>query len=104
LHALAKALLGKASIRAVSIEALICSSTGAEPAPPKTEFQLTAGLVKAQMAELAKRFPKGIEYSIKYDPTVFVSQSIDAVYETLRDAIILVVIVVLVFLQSWRTA
>jgi multidrug efflux pump subunit AcrB len=56
------------------------------------------------MAELAKRFPKGIEYSIKYDPTVFVSQSIDAVYETLRDAIILVVIVVLVFLQSWRTA
>jgi multidrug efflux pump len=82
-----------------------------QPSVPIGIFQLpgsnelkTARLVKAQMAELAKRFPKGIEYSIKYDPTVFVSQSIDAVYETLRDALILVVIVVLVFLQSWRTA
>jgi multidrug efflux pump len=82
-----------------------------QPSVPIGIFQLpgsnelkTAGLVKAQMAELAKRFPKGIEYAIKYDTTVFVSQSIDAVYKTLRDATILVVIVVLVFLQSWRTA
>jgi multidrug efflux pump len=82
-----------------------------QPSVPIVIYQLpgsnelkTAVLVKAQMAELAKRFPKGIEYSIKYDTTVFISQSIDAVYETLRDAIILVVIVVLVFLQSWRSA
>ena len=45
-----------------------------------------------------------MEYSIPYDPTLFTQQSIDAVYETLRDAIILVVIVVMVFLQSWRIA
>jgi multidrug efflux pump len=64
----------------------------------------TAALVKNQMAEMAKSFPPGIEYSIPYDPTLFTQQSIDAVYETLRDAIILVVIVVMVFLQSWRIA
>src|SRR3984957_7872017 len=53
---------------------------------------------------MAKSFPSGMEYSIPYDPTLFTQQSIDAVYETLRDAIILVVIVVMVFLQSWRIA
>jgi len=64
----------------------------------------TAALVKNQIAEMAKSFPPGIEYSIPYDPTLFTQQSIDAVYETLRDAIILVVFVVMVFLQSWRIA
>jgi multidrug efflux pump len=64
----------------------------------------TAALVKNTIAEMAKSFPPGIEYSIPYDPTLFTQQSIDAVYETLRDAIILVVIVVMVFLQSWRIA
>ncbi|HEY4813745.1 MAG TPA: multidrug efflux RND transporter permease subunit [Chthoniobacterales bacterium] len=64
----------------------------------------TAALVKQSIAEMSKSFPKGMEYSIPYDPTLFTQQSIDAVYETLRDAIILVVIVVMVFLQSWRIA
>src|SRR6201984_976739 len=64
----------------------------------------TAALVKKQIAEMAKSFPPGMEYSINYDPTLFTQQSIDAVYETLRDAIILVVIVVMLFLQSWRVA
>jgi multidrug efflux pump len=64
----------------------------------------TAALVKKAIAEMAKSFPAGMEYSIPYDPTLFTQQSIDAVYETLRDAIILVVIVVMVFLQSWRIA
>jgi multidrug efflux pump len=64
----------------------------------------TAALVKNKIAEMAKSFPPGMEYSIPYDPTLFTQQSIDAVYETLRDAIILVVIVVMVFLQSWRIA
>jgi multidrug efflux pump subunit AcrB len=64
----------------------------------------TAALVKKAMAEMAKSFPPGIEYSIPYDPTRFTQQSIDAVYDTLRSAIILVVIVVMVFLQSWRIA
>src|SRR5258706_11648226 len=64
----------------------------------------TAALVKKQIAEMAKSFPPGMEYAIPYDPTLFTEQSIDAVYDTLRDAIILVVIVVMVFLQSWRIA
>ncbi len=64
----------------------------------------TAASVKKAIAEMAKSFPPGMEYSIPYDPTLFTQQSIDAVYETLRDAIILVVIVVMVFLQSWRIA
>src|SRR6201997_293674 len=64
----------------------------------------TAALVKKAIAEMAKSFPPGMEYSIPYDPTLFTQQSIDAVYETLRDAVILVVIVVMAFLQSWRIA
>jgi multidrug efflux pump len=71
--------------------------------PGSNELQ-TAALVKKTIAEMAKTFPSGMEYSIPYDPTLFTQQSIDAVYETLRDAIILVVIVVLAFLQSWRIA
>jgi len=64
----------------------------------------TAGLVKKAMADMAKSFPPGMEYSLPYDPTLFTQESIDAVYETLRDAVILVVIVVMAFLQSWRIA
>src|ERR1700730_4854046 len=64
----------------------------------------TAELVKKAMADMAKSFPPGMEYSLPYDPTLFTQQSIDAVYETLRDAVILVVIVVMAFLQSWRIA
>jgi multidrug efflux pump len=64
----------------------------------------TAALVKKQIAEMAKSFPPGMEYSINYDPTAFTQQSIDAVYDTLRTAVVLVVIVVMLFLQSWRIA
>ncbi|UZW57720.1 multidrug efflux RND transporter permease subunit [Sphingobium sp. JS3065] len=60
--------------------------------------------VKAEMEQLSKRFPKGLEYSIIYNPTEFISQSIDAVYQTLFEAVILVVLVILVFLQNWRAA
>src|SRR6201993_446052 len=64
----------------------------------------TAALIKKQIAEMSKSFPPGMEYSINYDPTLFTQQSIDAVYDTLRAAVVLVVIVVMVFLQSWRIA
>ena len=64
----------------------------------------TAALVKKQIAEMAKSFPPGMEYAINYDPTLFTQQSIDAVYDTLRAAVVLVVIVVMLFLQSWRIA
>src|SRR5712691_6754580 len=60
-------------------------------------------LVLAKMAELAKRFPKGLQYAAPYDITRFVSASIHDVLITLAIAILLVFAVVYVFLQSWRT-
>ena len=56
------------------------------------------------MAALRKNFPPGIDYSIVYDTTPFISESITEVYETLFDAIVLVALVVLVFLQNWRSS
>jgi HAE1 family hydrophobic/amphiphilic exporter-1 len=58
--------------------------------------------VKTKMAELAKRFPQGLVYSMPFDTTVFVKASIDEVYKTLGEAALLVLIVILVFLQDWR--
>jgi multidrug efflux pump len=60
--------------------------------------------VRATMAQLKKNFPQGIDYDIVYDPTIFVRRSIEAVVHTLIEAIILVVIVVIIFLQTWRAA
>src|SRR5271155_840881 len=60
--------------------------------------------VRAKMEELKKNFPEGIDYSVVYDPTVFVRHSIQAVIHTLCEAILLVVIVVIMFLQTWRAA
>jgi len=60
--------------------------------------------VRAKMAELKKSFPEGVDYSIVYDPTVFVRGSIEAVVHTLLEAICLVVLVVIVFLQTWRAS
>ena len=56
------------------------------------------------MDELAKRFPPGLKYDIIYNPTEFIQQSVDAVEETIAEAIILVVLVVILFLQTWRAA
>ena len=63
-----------------------------------------AKAVRAEMDDVAKSFPKGLEYSVIYNPTEFIGQSIDAVYHTLFEAVILVVLVILVFLQNWRAA
>ncbi|MEI9959710.1 MAG: efflux RND transporter permease subunit [Limisphaerales bacterium] len=60
--------------------------------------------VRATMEELKKNFPEGLDYNVVYDPTVFVRHSIEAVIHTLGEAILLVVIVVIVFLQTWRAA
>ncbi len=64
----------------------------------------TARVVKAKMAELGDEFPAGMEWEIGYDTSPFIQESINEVFKSLRDAIILVGIVVLVFLQSWRAA
>jgi len=60
--------------------------------------------VRAKMAELKKNFPEGMDYEIVYDPTIFVRSSIEAVVHTLFEALILVVLVVILFLQTWRAS
>ena len=60
--------------------------------------------VRAKMEELAADFPQGVEYRIVYDPTVFVRESIGAVVETLVEALLLVVLVVVLFLRTWRAS
>ncbi|WP_299651889.1 efflux RND transporter permease subunit [uncultured Tateyamaria sp.] len=71
---------------------------------PGSNALATAAEVRATMDELAEDFPQGLEYRVVYNPTEFISASIDAVYKTLFEAVLLVVFVILVFLQSWRTA
>ena len=56
------------------------------------------------MEELKKNFPQGLDYRIVYDPTVFVRDSITAVVHTLLEAVALVVLVVILFLQTWRAS
>ncbi|AWP82972.1 efflux RND transporter permease subunit [Bordetella bronchiseptica] len=63
-----------------------------------------ADQVRATMQELAQDFPPGVEYRIEYDPTQFVRASIKAVVHTLLEAIALVVLVVILFLQTWRAS
>ena len=60
--------------------------------------------VRARMAELKEQFPQGVDYQIVYDPTIFVRGSIEAVVHTLLEAIVLVVLVVILFLQTWRAS
>jgi len=63
----------------------------------------TADGIKAKMRELETRFPKGLHYAVIYDTTPFIRESVNEVFHTLRDAIILVAIVVLLFLQDWKS-
>jgi multidrug efflux pump len=72
-------------------------------APGSNALELSKN-VRKTMAALAKNFPEDIDYTIVYDPTVFVRHSIDAVIHTLIEAVILVVLVVIVFLQTWRAS
>jgi multidrug efflux pump len=60
--------------------------------------------IRAKMAELAKAFPTGLTWTVVYDPTVFVQESIHSVVETLLEAALLVVVVVILFLQTWRAS
>jgi len=71
--------------------------------PTANALQLSTD-VRAKMEELSKDFPQGMTYSIVYDPTQFVRESIDSVLHTLIEAIVLVAIVVIVFLQTWRAS
>src|SRR5258708_4318886 len=71
--------------------------------PGSNAIELSDNVRKA-MAELKRNFPEGLDYSVVYDPTIFVRHSIEAVVHTLFEALILVVIVVIVFLQTWRAS
>ncbi|NPC58667.1 efflux RND transporter permease subunit [Caenimonas soli] len=72
-------------------------------APGSNAIQISDG-VRATMAELKKTMPEGVEYEIVYDPTQFVRASIESVVHTLLEAILLVVLVVILFLQTWRAS
>ena len=69
---------------------------------PGTNALDVAERVQARMKELRSRFPDGVEYSTAYDTTPFIRESVADVFETLLEAVVLVGIVVLVFLQDWK--
>jgi len=71
---------------------------------PGSNSLATSDAVNAAMKKLKERFPPGIDYRIIYDTTMFVRESIQSVVKTLFEAIGLVVIVVIVFLQTWRAS
>ncbi|WP_333824153.1 efflux RND transporter permease subunit [Pinisolibacter sp.] len=71
---------------------------------PGTNALAAAKEIRTAMDELAKSFPQGIAYAIPFNPTEYIQASVDAVYQTLFEAVILVVVVIVVFLQNWRTA
>ena len=71
---------------------------------PGSNALATAQAIKTTMDELAKDFPEGLKYTIVYNPTEFIQQSVNAVIETIGEAIVLVVLVVILFLQTWRAA
>jgi hydrophobic/amphiphilic exporter-1 (mainly G- bacteria), HAE1 family len=71
---------------------------------PGTNALASADAIMRTMADLAQNFPPGLEYRIVYNPTEFIAKSVHEVYKTLFEAVFLVVLVVFVFLQSWRTA
>jgi HAE1 family hydrophobic/amphiphilic exporter-1 len=71
---------------------------------PGSNALATAATVRATMEELAKSFPQGMSYRVVYNTTEFIQQSVDEVIKTLFAAAALVVIVIILFLQTWRAA
>jgi hydrophobe/amphiphile efflux-1 (HAE1) family protein len=71
---------------------------------PGSNALATAENIKREMDRLSRDFPSGLAYSVVYNPTEFIAESIDKVIETLLEAVLLVVIVVILFLQTWRAA
>ncbi|MEJ1169731.1 efflux RND transporter permease subunit [Variovorax sp. CCNWLW235] len=76
---------------------------GVFQAPGSNALDISSN-VRKTMAELNKNMPEGLEYRIAYDPTQFVRASIESVIHTLLEAILLVVLVVILFLQTWRAS
>jgi hydrophobe/amphiphile efflux-1 (HAE1) family protein len=71
---------------------------------PGSNALATAKNIEEEMKKLKADFPKGLDYNIGYNPTEFIAQSVSELIKTIYEAMVLVVIVVLVFLQGWRPA
>ncbi|MBN9512813.1 MAG: multidrug efflux RND transporter permease subunit [Alphaproteobacteria bacterium] len=71
---------------------------------PGSNALATAARLKTAMEELSASFPSGLKYDIVYNPTEFIAESVHEVYKTMIEAVILVVLVVILFLQSWRAS
>jgi HAE1 family hydrophobic/amphiphilic exporter-1 len=71
---------------------------------PGSNALATAAVVRATMEDLSRNFPQGMSYRIVYNTTEFIQQSVNEVIKTIFEAVILVVIVIILFLQSWRAA
>src|SRR5712672_395582 len=89
----------------------VSSQLSGKPAAALVIWQLpgsnaidTSDAVRAKLAELKKNFPPGVDYRVIYDTTLFARESIQAVVHTLFEAVLLVVLVVIVFLQNWRAS
>src|SRR5262249_20903195 len=89
----------------------VSSEINGKPVANMAIFQLpdanaleTADVVRAKVKELSKDFPDDVDTMIRYDTTPFIRESIQEVFKTLLDSVILVALVVLLFLQNWRSA
>jgi len=71
---------------------------------PGSNALSTGDAIRETMARISGHFPPGMKYTIIYDPTQFIRQSVEAVVETILEAMVLVVLVVILFLQTWRAA
>jgi len=71
---------------------------------PGSNALSTADGIRKEMERLSSRLPPGVKYTIVYDPTQFIKQSVEEVEKTIMIAILLVVLVVILFLQTWRAA
>jgi hydrophobe/amphiphile efflux-1 (HAE1) family protein len=71
---------------------------------PGSNALATGDNIRKAMAQISKKFPPGMKYTIIYDPTQFIRQSVEAVVQTILEAMVLVVLVVILFLQTWRAA
>src|SRR3954453_11369652 len=85
------------------LDGKVATAIGIFQRPGSNALTTAAGVIRT-MDELSKDFPPGLAYRIAYNPTEFVKQSVDEVIKTLFEAVVLVVLVIILFLQTWRAA
>src|SRR3982750_547352 len=85
------------------LDGKVATAIGIFQRPGSNALTTASGVIKT-MDELAKEFPPGLAYRVAYNTTEFVKQSVDEVIKTLFEAVVLVVLVIILFLQTWRAA